>query len=235
MGLFDTLHKFDNGDLLARTIKDNAATHYGIAGPEFVSRLIGNLEDTAKGIRLGIDRFAAANLPEGATGQVSRACRRFGLIAMAGEVGVHLGVLPWDRGEAVDAARAVFQGWLEARGGTGAAEDTAAIEQVAAFITTHGASRFQALNSEALVVIHNRAGFWREDGLGRREYLIPASTWSNEVCQGLSAKAVSALLLQKGHLIPGTNGKASRTETAPGMGKARFYVVKQSIFGGDDA
>lgn len=234
LGLFDTLHHFKNGDLLARTIKDNAATHYGIAGPEFVARLIGSIDNTAKSIKQGIERFAAANLPAEATGQVARACQRFGLIAMAGEIAIHLGVLPWKRGEAVEAAKTVFAGWLEARGGAGAAEDRTAIEQVAEFISAHGNSRFQPMAADT-AIIHNRAGFKRDTGLGTVEYLIPASTWRNEVCAGLNAKTVAKLLIEKGHLLPDASGKASRTETAPGMGKARFYVVSESIFGGEHA
>ncbi|WP_324740124.1 DUF927 domain-containing protein [Tsuneonella sp. CC-YZS046] len=235
LGLFDTLHDLPNGDALARAIKDQAAQHYGIAGPEFVQRLLGNLDDTAARIRIGIDWFAAKYQPVGATGQVARACRRLGLIAMAGEIATELGILPWERLEAVSAAANIFAGWLEARGGAGAAEDKTAIEQVAEFISTHGNSRFQPMDGGDSTVIHNRAGFKRETGLGTMEYLIPAATWRNEVCRGLNPKSVAALLIERGHLIPDSNGKASRSETAPGMGKARFYVVSQSIFGGDDA
>lgn len=235
LGLFDTLHGHLNGDALARAIKDGAAEHYGIAGPEFVRRMLGNLDETAASVKIGIERFAASNLPAGATGQVSRACRRLGLIAMAGEIAIHLGILPWERGEAVAAAGIIFAGWIEARGGSGAAEDQTAIEQVAEFISTHGNSRFQAMDGNDNGFIHNRAGFKRENGLGAMEYLIPAVTWRNEVCRGLNPKSVAALLSAKGHLIPDSMGKTSRSETAPGMGKARFYVISQSIFGGDDA
>jgi putative DNA primase/helicase len=236
LGLFDQLHGLANGDALARAIKDGAAVNYGVAGPEFVRRLLGNLDDTARQIKVGMDRFAAANLPAGAAGQVSRACRRLGLVAMAGEIAIHLRVLPWNRGEAVTAAKAIFAGWLEARGGAGAAEDQFAFEQVAEFISTHGNSRFQHMDGGSdNVVIHNRAGFKRETGLGATEYLIPAATWRNEVCRGLNPKSVAALLIERGHLLPDSAGKSAQVVTAPGMGKGRFYVVSQSIFGGDDA
>ena len=234
-GLFNTLHVAATGDELARSIKAGAAEHYGLAGPAFVERLLGDLGPKSKRIREGIDLFVESNRPQGSTGQVARACRRFGLVAMAGELAISLGVLPWPRGEAVDAARVVFAGWLEARGGAGAHEDRSAVEQVAEFLSTHGASRFQPLHGDGPLVVHNRAGFWRDNGLGSREYLIPTPTWRNEVCRGLSAKAVSGLLLKLGHLTPDSMGKASVTVTAPGMGKARFYIVNQSIFGGDDA
>lgn len=236
LGLFDTLQGFPNGDALARAIKDAAAEHYGIAGPEFVRSLLGSADLEAARIKAGIDAFAQANLPCGATGQVARACRRFGLIAMAGELAIHQGVLPWERGAAVAAAKAVFANWLEVRGGAGALEDRAAIERVAEFISTHGNSRFQMIDgSSDNTIVHNRAGFKRETGLGTMEYLIPSGTWRNEVCQGLNPKSVASLLVKDGHMVPDGKGKTSRSETLPGLGKTRCYVINQSIFGGEDA
>ena len=235
LGLFDTLNGFAGGDELARSIKNGAAAHYGIAGPAFVQRLLGRFDQIGEEVREGINHFAASTMPKGATGQVERSCRRFGLIAMAGELAIAERILPWPRGHAVEAARSMFVGWLEARGGIGSAEDTAAIEQVANFLSTHGASRFQPLHGDGHPVIHNRAGFWREDGLSGRDYLIPASTWRNEVCRGLNAKRVAALLVERGHVVPDSSGKTARSVSAPGMGKSRFYIVNQSIFGGDHA
>ncbi|WP_295635915.1 DUF927 domain-containing protein [Novosphingobium sp.] len=234
-GLFDSLGGLANGDALARSIKGAAAEHYGIAGPEFVERLIGEREAQARLIRQGIDRFANDCQPADASGQVARACRRFGLIAMAGEIATGLGILPWAPGEATGAAKAIFASWLLGRGGAGAAEDGAAIEQIAEFLTAHGAARFQPIDGDGPVVIHNRAGFWRLDPMGRREYLIPATIWKAEVCRGLNVKAVSALLLERRHLFPDNAGKASVSVALPGMGKTRCYIVQQSIFGGDDA
>lgn len=230
-GLFDTLHDYAGGDELARAIKDSAAAHYGVAGPAFVHGLIGRLDDVAKEVREGMNRFAKDCLPEGATGQVARACQRFGLVAMAGELAVAEGVLPWEPGAACEAAKAAFAGWIDGRGGTGAAEDTAAIQQVAAFLATHGSSRFQPIGGEGPSVTPNRAGFWREDSLEQREYLITAPIWRNEVCRSLDAKRVAALLVERGHIVPDGEGKASRLVRAPGMGKTRFYIVKESIFG----
>ncbi|PEQ12686.1 hypothetical protein B2G71_10290 [Novosphingobium sp. PC22D] len=234
LGLFDTLNGLASGDELARSVKNGAASHFGIAGPAFVQRLLGRLDQIGEDVREGVNQFAARSVPAGATGQAERACRRLGLIAMAGERAIVEGILPWPQGHAIEAARSMFVDWLEARGGVGSAEDTAAIEQVADFLSTHGASRFQPLCGEWEQVVYNRAGFWRDDGVGGREYLIPAPTWRNEVCRGLNSKRVAALLIERRHIVPDGEGKASRTFSAPGMGKARFYVVRTSIFGGDD-
>ena len=118
LGLFDSLGGFANGDTLARAIKGAAAEHYGIAGPEFIRRLISEREEQGRLIRQGIDRFAGDCLPANASGQVARACRRFGLIAMAGEIATGLGILPWEPGEATGAAKAIFASWLAGPGQT---------------------------------------------------------------------------------------------------------------------
>ncbi len=235
LGLFDTLHGHADGDNLARTIKASAAAHHGHAGPAFVKALLGRMDETANTVRAGIQKFATDTLPPSASGQVHRACQRFGLLAMAGEVATFLEVLPWQPGEATRAAKAAFAGWMQARGGAGSAEDKTALEQVAEFLTMHGASRFQQIDAETNPVIHNRVGFIRKAQTGQTEYLIPPITWRNEVCKGLNAKSVSALLAEQGHLLTDTKGKTSIPVNAPGMGKTRFYIVRESVMGGADA
>lgn len=232
IGLFDTLAGHANGDAFARAIKEAAGQHYGIAGPEFVRRLLGKVEGLGSTMRAGIDAFARDNLPEGASGQVARASRRFGLLAMAGEVAAGEGILPWERGEATRAAGDVFHAWLAARGGSGAAEDAAAIDQVAAFIAAHGASRFQPITGEAPTIVHNRAGFWRGDS-DKREYLVPVPIWRDEVCRGMNPGTVATLLLAKGYLVTDSSNKKSVAVSLPGLGKTRCYVIRSTICSGE--
>lgn len=229
LGLFDTLHGAASGDALARAIKRGADEHHGQAGPAFVQSLLGELETLPALIRAGVDAFARKTLPPGATGQEIRACQRLGLLAMAGELATRNGILPWPDGEATRAARTIFAAWLAARGGVGAAEDRAAVQQVAGFIATHGAGRFQPISGEAPTVINNRAGFWRQDDQGGREYLIHPQTWSGEVCQGMNPSTVANLLARRGYLRPGAKGKNAQIVSLPGLGKARVYVVSSHI------
>jgi putative DNA primase/helicase len=167
----------------------------------------------------------------GATGQEIRACQRLGLLAMAGELATRNGILPWPDGEATRAARTIFAAWLAARGGVGAAEDRAAVQQVAGFIATHGAGRFQPITGEAPTVINNRAGFWRADEQEGREYLIHPQTWTGEVCQGMNPTTVANLLARRGYLRPGTNGKNAQTVSRPGLGKARLCCFQPHLPG----
>jgi len=234
-GLFEALHGLSSAELLARTIKDGAALHYGTAGPAFVEAVCARRDAVATALRKGIDGFVAAYLPKGADGQVNRACRRFALVATAGEMAARLRILPWPDGEAEKAAAALFKRWLDGRGGAGAAEDREAVARVRAFLEAHGSARFEPMECDVQYEprIVNRAGFWQSvDGL--REHLILPEVWRCEVCAGLDATSVGRVLASKGMLRTDAAGKYSISRNLPGMGKSRVYVVTTSIFGGDD-
>lgn len=233
LGLFETLKGHRDGDQLARAIKANAATNYGHAGPAFVGALIGQEAQAADNIKRGMSALVEAMTPDNASGQVKRAAQRFALMAIAGELATDLGVLPWEGGEATRAARLVFGQWIEARGGAGNAEERAHLEHIAAFLTAHGASRFQVFDGDGHTVVPNRVGFIRKSATGT-EYLIPSQAWRAEVCTGFNAGAVAATLAARGHLLPDSGGKMSQAVTIPRLGKARCYVIQDTIFAGGD-
>ncbi|MCH8813664.1 MAG: heavy metal translocating P-type ATPase [Chloroflexi bacterium] len=75
------------------------------------------------------DQMLAELVPADADGQVKRAAGRFALVAAAGELAIHAGVISWEPGEACRAATSCFEAWLEARGGSGASEIRDGTEQ----------------------------------------------------------------------------------------------------------
>jgi putative DNA primase/helicase len=106
---------------------------------------------------------------------------------------------------------------------------------VAGFLAAHGASRFQPITGEAPTIVANRAGFWRDDSQGGREFLISTKTWREEVCQGLNPSAVAQVLIREGYLRPGTENKSSQSLSVPGLGKQRCYVISSRICGDEAA
>ena len=79
----------------------------------------------------------------------------------------------------------------------------------------------------------NRAGFRRQEpGAGWR-YFIPAEGWP-EVCSGFDPKAVAALLAARGCLDT-EDGRTTRRERLPELGRVRCYVVTPALWGDDDA
>ncbi len=82
-------------------------------------------------------------VPDGSHSQVARVAKRFCLVAVAGELATANGLTGWTQGEAVEAARRCFEGWLELRGGTGNSDEAEAVRQVQHFLAAHGDNRFR--------------------------------------------------------------------------------------------
>jgi putative DNA primase/helicase len=169
LGSFEDLHGFESADAFARHLRKAAGEHYGTAGRAFLAEVATKLEEASQAVGGFKADFIKEHCPVGADGQVSRVAARFALVAAAGELATTLGIVPWDRDEAVKAAAACLKAWLEARGGIEPAEMMTGISQVRQFIERHGEARFAPWdNGDDKRLTINRAGFRRSDGNGRR-------------------------------------------------------------------
>ncbi len=243
LGLFENLHGATSGDSFSRQLKDACGQFYGTAARAFLEAITGKIEQTAEAVAAFSNDFVARHVPAGADGQVSRAAARFALVAAAGELAIRVGVVPWQAGEASNAAARCFLDWLAGRGGTGAAETTAGIAAVRRFIELHGESRFTRwgdgqsdAGDNPLRATVNRAGFRRAAADGGTEYYILPEVWKTEVCAGHDAVTVAKTLVAAGMLKVGSDGKLQTNNRLPGTAKpVRCYHVLPSIQGGDDA
>lgn len=138
MGILEELHGHASPQAFADALKQSAATNYGHAARAFIRALQAEREkagaELAQFMAQWQEDFCAAD----AGGQVRRVARRFLLCTGAGEMAAEWGLVPGERGAAVAAARTCFEAWLAQRGGAGAAEDRAVLEQVRLFLEQHG-------------------------------------------------------------------------------------------------
>lgn len=227
-GVFDHAGQDNDASKLAKAFKQAAISAYGVAGPEFVRRLIDE-QVTGDDVRGLVGEFVLAQVPARADGQVDRAAQRLGLIAAAGEMAIKLGVTPWRAGEASSAAAWALAQWISQRGGTEPAEARQAIAQVRGFIEAHGEYRFEPLDDVESRAVPNRAGWRRGNGLDR-EWLIPSETWGKEICAGLDATFVAKTLCAAGILKRG-NETYSKVQKIGGTPK-RVFVIGAAIFDG---
>jgi putative DNA primase/helicase len=227
-GVFDHAGPDDDAGKLAKAFKQAAISAYGVAGPEFVRRLIDE-QVTGDDVRGQVGEFVSAYVPAGADGQVDRAAQRLGLIATAGELATLLGVTPWREGEVAVAAGWALEQWISQRGGTEPAEARQAVEQVRRFIEAHGDSRFDPLDNPEAKPSPNRAGWRKGEGLDR-EWLIPSETWRNEICAGLDPKFVARTLGDAGILRRASDG-FQQVRRIGGTLK-RVFVIGAAIFDG---
>jgi uncharacterized protein (DUF927 family) len=224
MGVAEELHGCgSSGDLIV-AIKDAASTYYGIVGVEWLRRLAAHRDKLDVVLANGIQRFVEEYAPEGASGQVERVGRRFGLVAIAGEIATRYGLTGWPEHEAEKAAGKCFASWL-VHFGVGNREEWTLLEQVRGFIEREGASRFQRLNNDAQQV-RDRAGFIRDGEGGTTEYLVLPDTFRNEVCAGFPSDWAVKVLQQSGWLGESNEGRATlKLKKAPGMKSPRVFVL----------
>lgn len=240
-GLFEDLHGFDNGERFSDHLRLATAQNYGTAAPAFLDLLADKFDDIAPLVTRYRNEFVQENCPNGADGQVSRVAKRFGLVAAGGEMAAALKVVPWEPGEAMQAAATCFADWLAARGGIEPAEQRRAISTVRRFVELHGNSRFEAMGDliprtargvQIEQRVANRVGFRRRNRQGGIEYVVLPEAWETEICAGLNSTVVAGALKEKGLLLQGKDKKVQVKVRLPGIKNGvRCYVITSDIFG----
>jgi len=233
MGAFEDLHGQPDPNKFAQRISNLANQYHGAIGLEWLRRLV--KEDRfslASFVSDGVRQFVEEVTPANAGGQVMRVARRFGLVAVAGEIASHFRLTGWVEGEATNAAQKCFEGWLESFGGTGNREERAILAHVRSFFETHGASRFGDVTDKDLK-ISNRAGYYRTDEAGGRTYLVLPGAYKRDVCGGYDPKTVTRVLRNAGWLDPDKDGSSTQKPRLPGMGSTRCYVFNARMWESD--
>jgi putative DNA primase/helicase len=142
-GVYDVLHgfKYKSGAELSNAIVAAAKANYGHTGREFLDKY--TKDDRAR-VRQRYTEYCDTPefSPEGASGQVKRVGARFALFALAGELALDYGIVPWREGTAADAAAEMFRVWRKDRP-SGNQEPHQILDAVRSFIERHGASRLR--------------------------------------------------------------------------------------------
>jgi uncharacterized protein (DUF927 family) len=238
LGVFETIHGATNSADFANEIRGNAFTYFGHAGTALVTALTDPAQQAGilATVRATMDAFKQTYIPTGADGQVVRVGHRFALVAAVGEACIGLGILPWTAGEAVSGVTACYQSWIGTRGGIGNLEADQIVAQVRRFIELHGESRFtelvpDGLNCESNVRTINRAGFRKTTGDSGTEFFVLPETFKADICQGHDARYVTQVLIERGFLLVGKDGKPQVSTRLPAIGVKRVYHLLPSIMG----
>jgi putative DNA primase/helicase len=179
LGLFTNLHGAKDGAKFSDSLRDMTMTHYGHAGPLFVQHLIANYACLGLDVRLAtiLEAFG-----DDLNAQDARVARSFALIALAGELAIQWGILPWKPHTALIAAREIFSHWLTTQPQSVKNKEAAQLlKGVKDFIETRGADFSDAdwvpqydeqtgRLSNPEPVIRERAGYWKEEPDGKRIY-----------------------------------------------------------------
>ncbi|MFK3829618.1 DUF927 domain-containing protein [Pseudomonas fulva] len=218
---FDELHGLEGADF-HRQLTVAVGANHGHIGPAFVETLLasddrpGLLEDFA-GIRA---QFVEDNA------QAGRVADRFAVIALAGEMAIAYGLLPWTPGIALADCQLLYGEWLSRVGG-GNAEDRQILAGILDFIDKHGSSRFSDVEDQTPdTKVFNRAGYWEVVG-AKRLYLFNKSALT-EAAHGHGLARVVKALEGAGALAKHDTDRDSRRTKKyrlPAGGSARLYVI----------
>jgi uncharacterized protein (DUF927 family) len=215
---FDELHGLAGADF-HRLLTVAVGAHHGHIGPAFVEKLLtrddrpGLLEDFA-GIRASFTEDNA---------QAGRVADRFAVIALAGEMAIAFGLLPWTPGSALTDCQLLYGEWLS-RVGSGNAEDRQILSSILDFIDKHGSSRFSDVDDQTPdTKVFNRAGYWTL-AAGKRLYLFNKSALI-EAAHGHGLTRIIKALEGANALADRNNERKTKNYRLPGGGQARLYVV----------
>lgn len=227
-GAWNDLHGATSGAAFSDALQRGAAKHHGHAGRAFLEKLTRDKKDFCA----TLEEFKALPMfmREGGQGQDKRAAARFAIVGMAGEIATEYRITGWPEGAAIKAAAHGFKLWASLRG-TGDGEQRQILRQVAAFIDRHGDGRFSSDKDNNHTSIKDRAGWWRDDVSGDREYLFNADGL-REATKGFDFTRALDVLQAAGALTsPGLN-KRSKAYRVGGRAVQLYAISTEKLEGG---
>ena len=239
LGIFEELHGYAGGADLSKALTEAARRNYGGAFVAYLEKLAKHQHEVADTVKEAQRKFQTAHLSDGAHGQARRVADRFALVGAAGELAQRWGIVPWQPGEAMQAARTCFDAWLSRRGGEGNAEERAALQAVREFLRRYGESAFSDMDRPAnmtekkAAVRSDRAGYRDLDPVTDAvEYFIFSEPWRTRICKGFDAAAVGRMLVARGFVERGSEAKREwlTRHTIPTEGRPRVVHVLPAIW-----
>jgi uncharacterized protein (DUF927 family) len=229
MGLFENLHGAENPNAFAQQLRQATRRYYGAALRAWLKWLTENRDIAAEQLASLRSSFVRKNAIEGSSGEVQRVLNSIALVGAAGEL-ASPGITGWKEGEALEAARRIFQAWITVRGGTGSRDVDAGISALRTFLLSQ-ASRFQDRDDRSPLMIRDRAGYTTADSEGRCYYIF-TNVFSEEVCRDLDASKIAKELNRRGFLTH-DEGRLTRKMRAADGSNVRYYAIKPCFLGGE--
>ena len=239
LGLFEDLHGKESAGELAYHLKVASRKFYGTPIEAMLDRLVTQSPEERATLINGLKRRKAelveSILPVDPDGQVRRVAERFALVAVAGELAIDYGIIPAEEGDAASAAENCFFAWLEHRGGAGAQEHKAFVEQVRYYLEKHQTGKF-ASEDGAHTPYGELAGYRKTftsgNHKGETAFAIFPEVFGREVCKGFNPAMVAKVLQERGLLLTSSKGRYARRVRINDSNN-RYYCVSTRILQGD--
>jgi len=228
-GAFDNLHDLTDGRTFADSMKQATSLFYGVSGPTFVEKLLGD-KDCLPELYA---KFCSLKGFYTSDGIESRAAGLFALIALAGEKATEYGLTDWQEGEALEAVIELFNAWRDFRG-QGQTETRQILQGIRHFIDRHGDSRFSGLEENAIrsyqgdnidqrPVVRDRAGYWKDTDKGR--IFLFNSPALQEAATGFDLNCILRALNESKWIADKDFGKNSKKVKVDGRSVSFYWIL----------
>lgn len=217
-GIFRDLHGFADGRGLADHLKSLCSQDYGHLGPAFIRCLMekGNLPGILSGLIEAFPKNAISSRLE------SRAIGMLLVAAMAGELAIECGLLPWGKEEAFFAITVAYERWRKSQS-SGQSEHTRILENISSF-TVKNDIRFSSYQGEKdIQPVINRAG-WHKGTDGERTYMFLPEALVEAAGKFDKARIVKALQ-EAGWIVDYDEGRCTKKTRTP-MGQKNLYYIR---------
>ncbi len=217
-GVFSNLHGFPDGRSLADHFKALCEQDYGHIGPAFIHFLIKEKRDLPGALSGLVEAFCK----EGIFSKLeSRAAGTLLVGAMAGELAIEYGLLPWSKGDALSAMKVAFNKWREAQGSR-QSEHTCIVENISSFIVKQDIRFSLYRDGKDISTVNNRAG-WYEEKNGERVYMfLPEAL--EEAAGKFDRNRVVRAVREAGWLVDHDDGRYTKRTRTPMGSKGLYYI-----------
>ena len=241
LGIFDTLHHFENGRDLSDYLRKECLNCGGVVIDEWMRYISSNFNDLQKAIIFASKTWLEKYLPQNSDPQVQRVGKKFALIAIIGETAIDAGILPFAQGAISEACKVLFERWLEQRGNNGSHEFQGIIERLKMLTQESINSRFLDADggNDENKNIQKLAGYkksrkqpiedlengTRENASLITEFWILPAVFHREILENRNLKIFCKQLIENSYLLPDKQGKSQQSKRVAKQKPQRFYVI----------
>jgi uncharacterized protein (DUF927 family) len=235
----DSGKKFEDGKAQAEYLKTYAKENCGLVIDEFMQELVKDIEAYTRGLKnFKAQWIASLNITSNQV-EIDRMIKRFSTIYATGIVAFNIGIIPHTSTEIKACIDAMFQNWLERRGGDTPHEFKTMEDNLYKLCKENQYSRFKNAKPKGDERIDNpkdMAGYWKDTNEGegdvKTEFWIFPKVFDKEILQGRDKNSFLPLLVKNGYL---TKDKKNYTQIrrAQGSDSQRFYIISAGALNGE--
>jgi putative DNA primase/helicase len=239
-GVWQDLRGHGSSFEASKALEEALGHDYGHAVPAFLEHFAARRVESCAHAKALLSAFLKDVAREGDTGQAQRGAERFGAVAVAGELAVLFGVLPWPSGMAYEAAKRLYHRWAASFGRDRSREAGEVLKLVRKAIETTGGWAGLG-DDEATEPTIARDGEARSlDPYGWRRvrgpeitYLFTRGGWARALTGHNPSEAARALA-DAGYLDRDVDGQRLQKKVSVRGEKHWLYCVRGEILEADD-